>query len=79
MKHELPSRISPLATTYILKMRQHPLRKERLEEQPMETETPQPPKEEDVDNEMMKKILGQMYTDKDYLEKLLNENGKDDC
>ena len=56
-------------------MRQHPLRRERLEEQPMETETPQPLKEEDVDNEMMRKILGQMYTDKDYLEKLLNENG----
>ena len=57
-------------------MRQHPLRRERLEEQPMEVETPQPPKEEDVDNEMMKKILGQMYPDKDYLEKLLNDNGK---
>ena len=42
----------------------------------METETPQPPREEDVDNEMMKNILGQMYKDKDYLEKLLNENGK---
>lgn len=57
-----------------MKMRQHPLRKERLDEQPMETETPKPPKEEDVDNEMMKKILGQMYPDKDYLEKLLSEN-----
>lgn len=57
-------------------MRQHPLRRERLEEQPMETETPQPPREEDVDNEMMKNILGQMYKDKDYLEKLLSENGK---
>ena len=44
---------------------------------PIQEDTPQaPPTEEEVDEDMMKQILGRMYADKDYLEKFLGETGQ---